>query len=390
MVVSLCTLLSTATCLYARAAVTASALEATIHTPGSPFASVSSADGRFLFISVSGPKRGVAVYRRNGQAFAQFNFVHVASAGAFGLALSPDGRTLLVADGDGIGIIDAGEAEARGRQTPLQVADGVHPGTIEVVITSDSKYAFASDENSASISVVRLAKRADGRVGGIRVGAIRVDSTPVGLAVSPDDRFLYVTSEIASLSTRAAGDGDPRLSRSNCTQGSYSAAMPNGVVTVIDASRAENEQSDSVVSRVASGCSPVRIVLARDGDTAWVTVRGDNRIFAFDTKMLQANPARALVASVAVGPAPVGLALLVDGAFLVVASSNRFSHGVPSDIWLLRLRPTPGVVSRVPAGTFPRELSVSVDGATLFLTNFDSGNVMVFDVGKLIAGEPPA
>lgn len=37
----------------------------------------------------------------------------------------------------------------------------------------------------------------------------------------------------------------------------------------------------------------------------------------------------------------------------------------------------------IPAGDFPRELRLSPDGETLFLTNFNSSTVQMFDVQRL-------
>jgi DNA-binding beta-propeller fold protein YncE len=363
-------------------------LEAIIDTPGHPFASITDPYDRFLFVSVTGANNGVAVYSL-GRAgiIKQVNFVPIGS-GAYGLAFSPRGDYVFVGDDNGVAIVDAKAAETGRDAAPFQVVDGIGAITTQVIASHDGRYLFASDERYASISIIRLEPRPNGKIGGVRVGAVSVDSTPVGLAISPHDRFLYATSEIATLAPRAAGSDDPRLSRDDCVQGSMTGVMPNGVVTTIDVTKAENETSGAVISRVAAGCSPVRIVLTDNGDTAWVSIRGDDRVIGFNTGRLRSDPAHALIASVAVGPAPVGLAMPFGGGYLVVADSNRFGARAPSTIQFLALGDNPRVLDTIEAGVFPRELFFSRTGLKLFVTNFDSNNVMLFSVQTLVFGSP--
>ena len=356
----------------------------TVVTPGAPFASVGSTDGKYIFVSVSGSKRvGVTTYRASGAEISQVGFVPIAATGAFGMALSPDGTSLLVADGDGVAIVDVAAAEAGTAQIPLQVSDGRGSGAIEVAVTSDSRYAFVSDEERASVSVLRLVRRPGGRFDGVLVNAVRIDQLPVGLAISTGDHFLYVTSEVEGLRESHAGDSNPDLARSACRNGPQGLVVSNGTITTIDVARAEAGTSESVVSRVAAGCAPVRVALTPDGATAWVSVRGDDSVFAFDTQRLHTNPEHAFKGAVAVGSAPVGLALIDGGAFLAVADSDRFGVGAPSTLHVIALSGKPAVVSIVPVGVFPRELSTSADGSTLRLTNFGSSQLMLFDVKRL-------
>jgi DNA-binding beta-propeller fold protein YncE len=360
---------------------------ATIVTPGPPFASVGTTDGKYLFVSISGSTDdGVAVYRTDVGQIAEIGFVAI--DGAAGMALSRDDASLLVADGDGVAIVDAAAAETATSRQPLQVVDGSGAGAVEVVVTSDGTYAFVSNEQRASISVIRLARRPDGRLGGTVTGEIRVDRVPVGLAISNDGRFLYVTSEIEGLWASHSGDGDPAIARAECPYGPHGVIVPNGTITTIDVARAVTAPSKAVISRVAAGCSPVRVALTSDGKTAWVTAREDDRVFAFDTQRLRTDPDHALVASVAVGSAPVGLALLDGDAYLAVANSSRFGASAPSTIAIVALRGAPIVQSTVQVGIFPREFSLSADGTTLRLTNFGSSQLMLFDVKRLVGVWP--
>ena len=72
------------------------------------------------------------------------------------------------------------------------------------------------------------------------------------------------------------------------------------------------------------------MVVSNSGSDVWVTARESDEVLGFSTLDLLANPANALVASVQVGEAPVGVAVVDAGQLLVVANSNRFSNSSAS------------------------------------------------------------
>jgi DNA-binding beta-propeller fold protein YncE len=130
----------------------------------------------------------------------------------------------------------------------------------------------------------------------------------------------------------------------------------------------------------------VRVVLSSQGDLAWVTARGSNALLAFKTAQLLKDPAHALVATVPVGPAPVGLALIHQGTQIVVANSNRFAGGTsPQTVMLVdvqhALSGASAVLGSIAVGSFPREMSL--DGSTLLLTNYTSKTLSLIDLNRL-------
>ena len=77
----------------------------------------------------------------------------------------------------------------------------------------------------------------------------------------------------------------------------------------------------------------MRVITSADGREVWVTARESDDLLCFDAAALRSDPARALVAVVRVGEAPVGLMLVRDGSRVVVADSNRFNAtGANSDL----------------------------------------------------------
>ena len=120
-----------------------------------------------------------------------------------------------------------------------------------------------------------------------------------------------------------------------------------------------------------------------------MTARSSGELLAFDTRKLREDPMGALLGRVPVGVAPVGVAVVENGAKLVVANSNRFGGGASDSqrltvIDALRIAYGAGaVLGTIPAGAFPRELQITPDGRTLLLTNFLSRTLQLVDLSRL-------
>jgi DNA-binding beta-propeller fold protein YncE len=72
----------------------------------------------------------------------------------------------------------------------------------------------------------------------------------------------------------------------------------------------------------------------------------------------------------------------------VVADSNSFGGTGPQWLSVVNVRDAlagkPALVGQIPAGGFPRHLALSPDGGTLYVTNFDSGQLETIDVADLV------
>jgi DNA-binding beta-propeller fold protein YncE len=326
--------------------------------PGTPSGVVVTAHGPWSFVSL--PSAGsVGVFRIGRPALP--SLVRQVDTGGqpLGEALTPGGRYLLAADdADGAVVISVSRAESGAAGALLgTLGSGSAGGAIEVAVSPDGRFAFVSLEDSGLIAVYDLQQAlATGFGRPDLVGMIPVGMFPVGLAVSPDGRWLYATSELAA-------GGSPSGNQ--------------GTLTIISLDRAETDPAGSVVSTVDAGCSPVRVITSADGGVVWVTARESDRLLAFSAARLRSNPAQSLIASVQVGEAPVGLALADSGTRIVVADSNRF--GAPNATSSLAvvsapaaLAGRPSLIGYLPAGRFPREMALEPDGRTLLVTNVSS------------------
>jgi DNA-binding beta-propeller fold protein YncE len=354
----------------------ADAVVATVNVPGAPFATISSHDGTVLYVSVSpvGPNTiaGVVVFRRIGGALERIGFVPLRTRAALGLALTPDDATLLVADNEGVALIDTAAAKSGHPSEPVYVVDDANAGAIEVSVTRDGRTAFVADENRASISILELKAQPNGAPGAVRTGQIAVDRAPAGLAMSADGATLYVASEVAARPIAVVDANGGELSRA-CERNA-----PNGTLSAIDVLQ------KTVIARVPAGCSPVRVAITADGHTAWLSVRGEDRVIGFDTVKLRTDPSHAFLSQAHMGSAPVGLALLNRDTLLAVANSNRFDpNSRTSTANVITLDGKLSLKTTFATGSFPREFSVSPDGLFLFLTNYRSGAVQVIDVSRL-------
>lgn len=288
-----------------------------------------------------------------------------------GATLTPDGRYLLLANGaDGAAVVNVALAEAGAKDAVLGTLDSPQGGggAIEVATSKDGSYAFVSLEDAHEIAVYRLAEAvADHFTDPSYVGAIRTGIAPVGLAVSPNGRWLYSTSEVA----RGGGS-----------------TQRDGTISVISIATAEHDPDDAVVSTTMAGCSPVRVVVSADGKVVWVTARESDELLAFSASKLAAGAANAELANVRVGEAPVGLALVNHDADVVVADSNRFNvPGQKSGLTVVStaraLAHRPAIIGTIRTGLFPREMALEPNGKTLLIGNFKSGTLESVNIAEL-------
>jgi DNA-binding beta-propeller fold protein YncE len=263
---------------------------------------------------------------------------------------------------------------------------GLADSAIEVAVSRDSRFAFVTLEYQDEAVVFNLAGAlAQGFGTADYVGAIPLGQAAVGMAVSPDGRWLYATSEGAVAAQHPVGLGSP----GGC-QGNVPGASPGeqpGTLTVIDLRRAETDPAHSVTATVDAGYQPVRVVTSANGTQVWVTARASDDVLCFSAARLSSDPSHALVAIARVGSEPVGLTAVDKGALLVVADSNRFgASGMSSGLSVVSvaaaLAGRPAVIGDLRTGAFPRDMAVSPDGA-LLVSDYSSGQVQAIDTARL-------
>src|SRR2546423_7140949 len=358
--------------------------------PSHPFSTVSTRDGCWLFVSVntSNPRSlsGVALLQRSQ---GQINLKKVFPIGgeSTGMVMTHDGKLLIVADDNYVVFMDV-DRMIKGLGDPIlgYISDGDFPGSVYVNVTADDHFLFVSDEQIESITVINLQKaRAEGFHESAIVGKIPTGAAPIALTFSPDQRWLYTTSQIAPenygwpIECKPEG-ADPATSKPR---------YPQGAIIVVDVVKARTDPAHSVVSKVPAGCSPVRMAITPGGDRVFVTARNSNALLGFDTARFLNDASHALIGTVPVGTSPVGVAVVNDGSQVIVTNSNRFSRNRTARQTLTVIDATKissgqsAILGSIPAGTLPREFGYSPDGHTLFVANYNSNEIEVIDLSRL-------
>jgi len=343
-----------------------------VATGPEPFGVASAADGRFAFVSVAGRASVLVIGGFPSAPRVVHAFALPSAALPLGAAVTPDDRYLLLASGGGALVLSVARLE-RGTGNALlgrlrARSPNLGGGAIEVTTSRDGRYAFISLEGLDKVAVYNLQAAAASHFHGSQlIGSIPTGVAPVGLTVSPDGRWLYVTSEAA-----ARGRGP----------------SSQGTVTAVSIPEAIRNPARSVVATVSAGCGPVRITTIDDGSVVLVTARESDELLAFAAGRLTAGSPHALIAATRVGEAPAGLARADGGALAVVADSNRFyARGASAALTVVNtaamLAGKPSIVGQLRAGDFPRDVAAVPNSKIVVVTDFDSAHVQIVDVGRL-------
>ena len=228
--------------------------------PGAPFGIAVTPDGRWAFTAVGGKIEVL----RTGRSLAPVPVRTISVPGAaLGETMTRDGRYLLAADDSGAVVISVARAEhgtsgavlgvlAR----PTKSGSGGSAGlssAIEVATSPDGQFAFVTLEYSDETVVFDLSKAlASGFDAADYVGHIPLGEAAVGMAVSPDGRWLYATSEIGVPAQHAVGLGASTSATTGGAGTSRKAACPGtepgeapGTLSLIDLRRAETDPTHS-------------------------------------------------------------------------------------------------------------------------------------------------
>jgi acid phosphatase len=285
----------------------------------------------------------------------------------YGLARSPDGKTLLISnDGQSTGqdapqtqslmVVDL--ASKKVVQTiPYKSPAGLFVG---VTYSPDGKYAYASGEAVDPLTKVTQFVVHVYKVNGQQLtdvapivlspftfqdptGQVTLNpKNPAGLTVSPDGGTLYVADNL----------GD-----------SMSAVKLN-----------PDRTTSAVQTMVKVGHNPYTVVLSKDGKTAYVSNWGDSTVSVVN---VTAGVPTA-VKTIQVGTHPNAMALNPKANELYVANADSDSVTVvntTTNLILRKISLAPYFGARV--GASPDGLAVSPDGKTLYVTNATDNDVAV-------------
>jgi serine/threonine-protein kinase len=333
-----------------------------VPTGGKPFDVVVTSHG-YAFVSLS---NALAVMKVAGSTLSLIRTIRLGQA--LGEELTHDQKYLLVTGQSGLTVFRVSDLEA-GLSAPagtLTSPDGSSSHAVQVAVSPDDKFAFVTLQSSGHLAVFNLHKALTSGFGPPSfVGQIPVGDQPIGVTVSPDGRYVYVASGLA---TPASDSG-------------------TGALTVIDLKKAETSPESAVLKTVSAGCGPDRMAVSADGQTVWVTVGGGNALVAYSAGKLLSDPQHALIARVAVGQLPLGLVIVNNGSRIIVADSNRDGVAGVSNLAVIdagkALAGQPSLLGVVKSGEVPRQFAVEPGGKTLLVVNTGSGQVQALKLSHL-------
>jgi YVTN family beta-propeller protein/VCBS repeat-containing protein len=247
-----------------------------------------------------------------------------------GIAVSPDGRYVYVANEDGyLSVIDTHDNNS---------IRTVYTGSDSLSVAVRGNFVYVSNRGSDSVSVIDMSNIANPAVRPVAVN-VQVGNAPFGLAVTPNGKYVYV-----------ANTGD-------------------GTLSVID-----THSSTVVGDPIEIGGTPYAVEVSPNGTRVYVA-DSDGWVSVIDTST------NTVKYTVPVGSYPYGLAVSPDNKTVYV---TNFSSSTVSVIDV-----DSGTVSSVSEGNGPEYVTVSPSGNRVYVTNTSSGTVSVIDAGtNTVIGDP--
>jgi DNA-binding beta-propeller fold protein YncE len=242
-------------------------------------------------------------------------------------AASARPETVLIADKDGDALLVFDTATGR---VERKVAVGGNPH--EVIATADGRRAFTANARSNTVSVVDLAEGKE-----IKRLASPLFQYPHGMAIHPDGKTLYLTSE------------------------------QNKLLLLIDLATLEVKGQLSTDKEGSH-----MVVLSPKGEWAYIADRGSAAVTVVDTRKL------AIAKHLPAGEGVEGIALSSDGRRLLVG--NRKAN----DIQVFEV-PGGRSLARIPVAADPVRVAISADGKRALVPHRRSSEVYLIDLGSRAA-----
>jgi DNA-binding beta-propeller fold protein YncE len=283
-----------------------------------------------------------------------------AGSGAFGVAVSPDGRSAYVGGDAAISQYDIDPVTgALSPKTPSTVATPVAAGAIAVSPNGKSAYVVNADTVS-QYDIDPLS----GRLSPKAPPTVPTSPAPHAIAVSPDGRSAYVANYVGNRVSQY--DIDPSSGR----------LLPKTPATV------------------AAGFLPTGVAVSPDGKSAYVTNQGHlagpgdagHTVSQYDIDPVTGGLSPKMPATVSAGSFPWSVAVTPDGRNAYVADirgSGVSQYDIDSLTGGLspKIPPVIGISGPNELGAEPDAIAVSADGENAYVSDDNGDNVAQFDIG---------
>jgi YVTN family beta-propeller protein len=275
------------------------------------------------------------------------------AGGPVGVAVTPDGSKVYVANGDGehVSVIDT----ATNTATHLRLG----AGPVGVAVTPDGSRVYVTNPGSNTVSVIDTATNT------VIGSPIAVGAGPWGIAAAPDGRRVYVTN--SGSNTVSMID-----TATNTVIGSPIAgvARPWGIAVSRDSNKVYIAERDSNAvqvlavgrgsqSRMITGLAdPNHLAATPDGSRVYVSNFGSGTVSVIDT-----FTDTVIGSPIAVGGAPCGIAVTPDSRKVYVTNAGSLTGG---NVWVIDTATNTLVGAAIPVGAFPYSFGAFIRPTTLF------------------------
>ncbi len=314
-----------------------------------------------MLCAPAGAWAGVSQYNIGGGGALSPKSPPIVNAGGapYGLAVSPDGKSVYVANRsngpDGVSQYDIGAGGGLKPKAPPTVTTGNLP--IWVAASPDGKSVYVANYTSNDVSQYNVGP---GGVLSAKGKPVAAGASPRGIVASPDGKSVYAINYFSN----------------NVSQ--YNVG-PGGVL------------SSKAAGPLPVGASPLAVAISPDGKTVYVTrFTSPGSVLQFDVGAggaLSANGGGPVPAGA--GPYPLGIAVSPDSKSVYVTnnSDNTVSqYGVVGGV--LRAKSA----GPVPTGSQPLGIAVTPDGKSVYVVNTGDGTVSQYDadsVSGALSGKGP-
>jgi 6-phosphogluconolactonase (cycloisomerase 2 family) len=266
-----------------------------------------------------------------------------------GIVITPDARTVYVANGDA-GTITTYRVGAGGALTALSPPTATEEDPDDAVVSPDGRRLYVISRSAEKVTMFPIAS--DGTLTPPGTSVPVMGENPRGIAMTPDDRFLFVTTgspldTTPDVLVRFAVRGDGTLTRLGTTD---------------------------------IGAAGGAMALTPDGRFLYVPCSASHDVFGFrvgadgDLTPVPGSPFFAPDIPIAAAMTPDGRNLYVTDGGLVGSGSRLVSaYTVRGDGSLDHL-------GEVRAGKSPVALAPTPDGRWLYVSNIDSDDVSAFRI----------
>ena len=282
------------------------------------------------------------------------------------VVISPDGRLAYIAN-RAAGVVTVLDMTINKVIAQIPVPAG--PPQF-IALTPDGGHAYVSIYNAdKTINLVAVLDTKTTRL----LGTIPVEQKPYALAVTPDQRFVYVPShdaahidiiDIASSTVvqNVAVPPNPHwVTFTPDGKFAYIADHESNVLSVLDMS------TNTIIQTIPVGTSPHSVAVSPDGKQVAVVCFDSNDLYFIDTATNQVQ------GSVAVGTNPQDVTYAPDGRYLYTANVASGTVSVVDT-------ETRTVTASIPTDS-PTSVAVLPNGRKAYVTNLNTGTLTVLNTG---------